>query len=321
MWSIVERMCVHMAQFIGTFERKETKYVLSEGQIALMKAGLAGLLKLDDYGATRIDSLYFDTPNRDIIARSLEKPIYKEKLRVRAYGDANPESPVFVELKKKFKGIVYKRRMRMSRRGAEAYFSGMPYEQAQRLFPVGGTSDESAFDTTNIQIAREIDMFRNRYQQLKPSMLISCVREAWKAVDPNNPDTDIRITFDERISYVDVSHEAFDYSCAVAREDQTFALAPGRAVMEIKCAGAYPLWLVELLDRCGIRPQSFSKYGTAYTIVSSMEARKRTIAMRQHRPLPTPASLRTPTRTRTRRSRAAIAFSAFFRRKPASAAL
>ena len=260
-----------MAGFITTFERKETKYVLNADQVRLMKKGLAGRLELDEYGQTRIDSLYFDTPNRDLISRSVEKPLYKEKLRVRAYGDAHPGSPVFIEIKKKFKGIVYKRRVRMSRSGAEAYFRGMPYEEAQRRFPVNGADDPSALSSVNVQIAREIDSFCSRHAGIGPSMVISCMREAWKPVDPRDPETDIRITFDERISFVDVSQAPFDYDAAVAAEGRDYALAPGDAVMEIKCAGSYPMWLVRLLDACAIRPRSFSKYGTSYEIIASRQ--------------------------------------------------
>ena len=257
-----------MAGFITTFERKEKKYVITAEQILRMKAGLAGKLMLDDYGATRIDSLYFDTPARDLISRSIEKPIYKEKLRVRAYGDAQPDSPVFIEIKKKFKGVVYKRRVSLSRAGAQAYFEGVPFEEAQRRFPIAGEARFDSRSVANLQIAREIDEFRSRYDQLGPSMLISCMREAWKPIDPNDPDTDLRITFDERISYVDVAQSGFDYDTAVAAEGHDFALDPSMAVMEIKCAGAYPLWLGQLLDECGIRPRSFSKYGSSYAIVS-----------------------------------------------------
>jgi hypothetical protein len=259
-----------MAGFIGTFKRKETKYVLDAKQIAQVKQMLSGRMRVDDYGVTRIDSLYFDTPNRSIISRSLEKPLYKEKLRVRSYGDARKDSPVFVELKKKYKGIVYKRRVRMSRAGADAYLKGMPFEDAQSSYPIEGVVAEPT--DVDVQIAHEIDAFRSRYEDLAPSMVISCMREAWQAVDPNDPETDVRITFDEAISYVDVADERFDYESAVAREGYDFAISAGSAVMEIKCAGAYPLWLVQLLDACDAYPKSFSKYGMAYRFVMAKQA-------------------------------------------------
>ena len=75
-----------MASFTDTFERKEVKYRLNAKQHREVLDALAGRMAADEYGRTRITSLYFDTPTRDLIARSLEKPLYKEKLRVRWYG-------------------------------------------------------------------------------------------------------------------------------------------------------------------------------------------------------------------------------------------
>jgi NOL1/NOP2/fmu family ribosome biogenesis protein len=120
-----------MATSGDTFERKEKKYLITAEQCEAIKAGLANRMALDAYGATRIDSLYLDTPDRSLICRSLEKPLYKEKLRIRSYGAFSEAETVYVEIKKKYKGIVYKRRVRMSREGARAYALGMPYEQAQ----------------------------------------------------------------------------------------------------------------------------------------------------------------------------------------------
>ena len=253
-----------MAGFIGTFERKETKYVLEEHQIAAFKQALSDYMRLDDYGVTRIDSLYFDTPDQLLIQRSLEKPSYKEKLRIRSYGDAIPDSAVFVEIKKKYKGIVYKRRVRMSRAAAEAYFLGLTYEEAQQVFPL--SKDHDALSKTNIQIAREIDAFRRRYEHIQPAMVISCKREAWKELSPESDANEVRITFDEDISYVDVLGKPFNYDFILSHEGEWFALDQGKAVMEIKCGGAYPLWLVKMLDEFEIYPQSFSKYGRAYTV-------------------------------------------------------
>ena len=266
-----------MAGFIGTFKRKEKKYVLAPEQAEMMKRLLSDRLRLDEYGETRIDSLYFDTPDRALIARSLEKPVYKEKLRVRAYGDAELDSSVFVEIKKKFKGIVYKRRVRMSRAGAGSFLSGVPFEEAQERFPIAGREGADAGEGVTAidrQIAREIEAFLTRYESLEPSMVVSCIREAWKAIDPDDAESDVRITFDGDISYVDVAGGRFDYDDAVAKEGRDFVLDGGKVLMEVKCAGAYPLWLVQLLDECGVKPQSFSKYGSAYKIVGAPQVER-----------------------------------------------
>ena len=245
-----------MATKSDTFERKEKKYLITAEQCRAIKRGLASRMRLDDYGATRIDSLYLDTDDRSLICRSLEKPLYKEKLRVRSYGALSEASVVFVEIKKKYKGIVYKRRVRMSMKGSRAYLEGMSYEQAQTQYPVDIAHPDKDIKPGSIQIAREIDAFFARHTGLKPSMVISCLREAWCPLDSVDGDCVDRITFDEDITYVDLMD-----SSSVKRNRVT---APGQVVMEIKCAGGYPLWLSELLSAYDVYPRSFSKYGNAF---------------------------------------------------------
>lgn len=245
-----------MATAADTFERKEKKYLITKGQCQAIKAGLSAHMRLDDYGATRIDSLYLDTPDRSLICRSLEKPLYKEKLRIRSYGPFSEAESVFVEIKKKYKGIVYKRRVRMSKRAMEGYLDGASYEEAVKAHPISKEALASDLAYGKVQIARELDAFFNRYEKLAPSMLISCLREAWCKIDPDDADCVDRITFDEDISYIDLMEQS-----SVMRRSVT---APGQVVMEIKCAGGYPVWLCELLSSVGAYPRSFSKYGNAY---------------------------------------------------------
>ena len=250
------RKGVAMATSGDTFERKEKKYLITAEQCAAIKDALAGRMALDAYGATRIDSLYLDTPDRSLICRSLEKPLYKEKLRIRSYGAFSETDTVFIEIKKKYKGIVYKRRIRMSKSGMDEYLKGMPYEEAQRSFPVAASNAAADLAPGKIQIARELDAFFKRYEGLEPSMVISCLREAWAPVDPDDEDCVDRITFDEDINYIDLFE-----SGSAARRPVT---GNGMVVMEIKCAGGYPVWLCDLLSSVGAYPRSFSKYGNAY---------------------------------------------------------
>ena len=246
-----------MATAGDTFERKEKKYLVTAEQCRAIKEALASHMRLDDYGATRIDSLYLDTPDRSLICRSLEKPVYKEKMRIRSYGPFSEARSVFVEIKKKYKGIVYKRRVIMSTEGARAFYSGeLSYEEACAQFPLEGTNPEKMLAPGKVQIAREIDAFLHRYEGLAPSMLISCLREAWCPLDPDDEDCVDRITFDEDICYVDLMNPSSAQRCRVTGPDQV--------VMEIKCAGGYPVWLCDLLTEVGAFPRSFSKYGNAY---------------------------------------------------------
>ena len=247
---------VVMATSGDTFQRKEKKYLLTAEQCAAIKQGLAGKMALDAYGATRIDSLYLDTPDRSLICRSLEKPLYKEKLRIRSYGAFSDAETVFLEIKKKYKGIVYKRRVRMSKAAMDEYLNGASYEEAQRNHPVSSEALADDLAAGKVQIARELDAFFRRYEGLAPSMVISCVREAWAPIDPLHEDCVDRITFDEDISYVDLLEPG-----AAARRPVT---GNGMVVMEVKCAGGYPVWLCGLLSSVGAYPRSFSKYGNAF---------------------------------------------------------
>ena len=249
-----------MASFTDTFERKEVKYRLNAKQHREVLDALAGRMVADEYGRTRITSLYFDTPTCDLIARSLEKPLYKEKLRVRWYGTPTSGERVYVEIKKKYDGIVYKRRVGCSLTAAYAYLMGrVPYENACVQNPLSDQlQQDEALTLHSIQIAREIDAFTARYRNLRPSMYIVCERTAYAPV-PGADAEGLRITFDSGVAYRDV--------LAGEREaGSTFhpLLSLGETIMEVKTAGSYPSWLVEVLSGCQAYPSSFSKYGAAY---------------------------------------------------------
>ena len=249
-----------MASFTDTFERKEVKYRLNAKQHREVLDALAGRMAADEYGRTRITSLYFDTPTRDLIARSLEKPLYKEKLRVRWYGTPTSGERVYVEIKKKYDGIVYKRRVGCSLTAAYAYLMGrVPYENACMQNPLSDQlQQDEALTLHSIQIAREIDAFAARYGNLRPSMYIVCERTAYAPVSGADAEG-LRITFDSGVAYRDVLAGEREAGSAFHP-----LLGLGETIMEVKTAGAYPSWLVEVLGGCQAYPSSFSKYGAAY---------------------------------------------------------
>ena len=98
-------------QIQSCFERYEKKYMLTPAQLRVMLTGMKAHMVPDQYGKYTICNIYYDTPDWRLIRASLEKPVYKEKLRVRSYGVAAPDGKAFVEIKKKFDGVVYKRRI------------------------------------------------------------------------------------------------------------------------------------------------------------------------------------------------------------------
>ena len=219
-----------------TFKRYEIKYLLTEQQKRSILQVMQPYMKLDQYGRTTIRNVYLDTDNFRLIRRSLEKPAYKEKLRVRSYQTVSPENPVFVELKKKYKSVVNKRRLILTESQAMACF--------RQGFPL----------PVHSQIADEIEYFRSYYKDLYPTVFLSYEREAFYAVDGS----DLRVTFDENILYRrdDLSLGSSIYGTPLIGEDQT--------LMEIKTAGGLPLWMSHALSRLKLYRTSFSKYGSAY---------------------------------------------------------
>lgn len=245
-----------MAQAISEiFERQEKKYLLGRTQLRHIKSAFEGHLEVDEYGRTGIYSLYLDTPTYDLANHSLEKPSFKEKLRVRCYGDPEPDSTVFVEIKRKFRGTVFKRRIMMSLSAASAWLSGVGYLDAVSLFPLADDELASrAYSGLNRQIAEEVEYMLGFYEDLAPRMLIVSERTAWRGVE----DGTLRATFDERVTWRSATSLLDGDAGAVD------LLEPGECLMELKCLDAYPRWLVDALEDSRIYPRSFSKYGSAY---------------------------------------------------------
>ena len=219
-----------------TFKRYELKYLLNKKEKEEMLLAMKPHMKLDDYGRTVIRNIYFDTENFRLIRRSLEKPVYKEKLRIRSYKPVQITDPVFVEIKKKYKSVVYKRRLLLPEKTVmESFRTGEP-------LPVCS------------QIGDEIQYFREYYKNLQPSVFLSYEREAFYSLDGS----DFRVTFDENILYRrnDISLGSEIYGHPLLGKQQT--------LMEIKTSGGIPLWMSETLTKHHLYKTSFSKYGSAY---------------------------------------------------------
>ena len=209
--------------------------MLDANQLSMLKNEMKNYMIADEHGKSTICSLYFDTPQYLLIRRSMDHPMYKEKLRLRSYGVADKDTTVFVELKKKYDSVVYKRRVAMTEAEACDYLLGR----------------RQVMDT---QITREIDYCMDMYKGIAPAMLLSYEREAYYAKD----DHEFRVTFDQNILWRDYDLNLCSgiYGNPILKENQT--------LMEVKTAGAIPMWMVRFLRDNGIYKTSFSKYGTAY---------------------------------------------------------
>jgi len=225
-----------MAGFKDVFQRIEVKYLLDDMQYTELRKRLEGMAEVDSYGKTSILNIYFDTPDYKLIERSLEKPVYKEKLRLRTYGVADDDTNAFIEIKKKYKGVVYKRRI------------SMPYKKAMEYLVDGKRPEQRS------QISDEIDYFLKYYKGIRPAMAISYDRIAMAGTK----DPDLRITFDTNIRW---RTDKLSLKEGNVGKD---ILLPGQHLMELKIAGAMSIELAKILDELNIRKTSFSKYGKGY---------------------------------------------------------
>lgn len=222
-------------EFKSVFKRYELKYLMDTEQTAAVKDALQEHMGLDRFGHSTIRNIYFDTPDYLLARRSIARPIYKEKLRFRSYARPSENDEVFVELKKKYDSVVYKRRLVMPLRDAEEWFCG------------DGEGPDS-------QIGEEIGFMKVRYPGIGPAMFLSYDREAYCA----GSCADLRITIDTNIlaRTGDTRLSSGIYGHSVLPE--------GYTLMEIKTMYGYPEWLTSLLSANRLYKSSFTKYGNAY---------------------------------------------------------
>lgn len=222
--------------FINVMKRYELKFRLSKEQLAFFKSEISKYMKVDQYGLTTISSLYYDTPDCSLINKSIEKPKFKEKIRLRSYGPATETSPVYLEIKRKLDSIVYKRRIRTTEKEVSKFLAG-DYE----------------FDKE--QISRELNAFKEEHPKLEPKYLIIVDRVAYY-----QEDSDLRITLDTNPKY-----RNYDLNLH-SSNDGIPLVEEGGAILEIKVQYSVPLWLSDILARGKIYKTSFSKVGTAHVL-------------------------------------------------------
>ena len=229
---------------IEVFNRYEKKYMVDERTFDRLIVRLSDYMALDAYNMEHefygISNIYYDTPNDELIRRSIEKPVYKEKLRLRAYGVPELDDDVYVEIKKKYKDMVNKRRTSMKLSQAYAYLNENQFLNLEQK-------------TMNRQVLHEIDYFKNFYG-LVPKVYIAYDRRAYFEIN----DGDFRLTFDTNIR-TRRKHLRLEEDL-----EGTRLLPEGQFLMEVKILNAAPMWFAKLMAECDVKPVSFSKYGTEY---------------------------------------------------------
>ncbi len=226
------------------FNRAEKKYIITDEVFRTLRTKLEEHMLPDSFCRSSefytICNIYYDTPDHQLIRRSIEKPIYKEKLRLRSYGIVTPKDKVYLEVKKKFNGYVNKRRC------------SMQLEEVCRYIETGRRSEGKK--TSTEQVLKEIDFMLKRYPELAPTLYLSYDRIALYG----NEKADFRVTFDTNIK---TRRYELGLDQGIYGE---LLLPPGIWVMEAKTNRAIPYWFTRLLSEYQIYPDNFSKYGAEY---------------------------------------------------------
>lgn len=228
---------------IEVFNRVEKKYLIDESTYQTFRELIEPYMETDAFCSDdkfySINNIYYDTDTNELIRNSIEKPVYKEKLRLRSYGIPTPDDMVFLEIKKKFNGVVNKRR------------TVIGLSRAYDLLDNGIVPDER--DYLNMQVVRELKYFIGFYNPV-PKLFLKYDRKALFGKE----DRDLRITFDKNI------RTRRDNLRLEAGDDGELLLEEGTLLMEIKTTTSFPLWLTSILTKYEIKGVSFSKYGTEY---------------------------------------------------------
>lgn len=218
-----------------TFQRLEKKYIVNGKQYHALMKHLLPYIQEDEFSESTICNIYYDTMQYDLITQSIQKPPYKEKLRLRSYGIPTKDSIVYLEIKKKCKGVVNKRRVAMTLKEAIAYI------------------EEGVKPSKTSQILSEIDYFLAFYNPVA-KVYVAYDRLPYVCIDHPG----IRITFDRNV------RRRYDHLSLAHGDEGVPILSNDEVIMEIKVEDAYPLWLTKILSDLCIYPASFSKYGRVF---------------------------------------------------------
>ena len=225
---------------IEIFSRKEQKYLINRKQYNELVEELAPYMRDDKNGVNgryTVSSLYFDNPQKDIYFETKNKVKYRQKLRLRVYGDIEQNMKAFFEIKQKHGKVVNKRRLTV------------PLEEANRYLMSGGGGDLTGYQVSNLQVLREIDYFLKFYG-LQPEMVVSYDRHALHGQD----DANLRMTFD-----LNLRCRKDELNLAKGSHGDFF-IDPDLVVLEVKVDHSVPLWLARILQKLACEQRSASKF-------------------------------------------------------------
>lgn len=213
---------------IEVFTRREQKYLITIDQYNLLLEHIMPYMQPDPFGIDgkyTVSSLYFDSKNHNIYFETKNKLDFRQKLRLRIYDNTELDSLSFFEVKQKHNNVVNKRRM------------SLPLHEAYTYISAVDDGNLSRFNTSNLQVFREIDRFRKLYR-LRPEMVVSYDRHAIYGID----DPELRMTFDFNLRCRNQ-----DLHLENGSSEQNF-IHQDLVVVEVKINDSVPLWLTRILQ-------------------------------------------------------------------------
>jgi len=237
-----------------TFERREKKILIDNSKVADFTRDICEYMVPDEYNIDgepyMISNLYFDDELDSVIMHSVSKPRYKEKLRVRSYGVPDENTKVFIEIKKKLRGVGTKRRAKITLAQLNEYLATGKHPNGIKYI------DE--------QVLCEIDYYRQTYD-VYPKVYISYMRNAYFGKENKN----FRVTIDKEITT-----RRYDLDLSLGSYGDQL-LPEGKSLLEIKFDGAVPFWFARIMSKYSLSFGSYSKYGTEYkTLQRSLKRSK-----------------------------------------------
>jgi hypothetical protein len=229
----------------NTFQRMEKKTTLPADAARELRERILPRMIPDEHNPDGepyvVCNLYFDEADEHVIRTSVDRPYYKEKLRLRSYGTPAAGDKVFLEIKKKQDGVGTKRRAKL------------PYSDAVRFLETG--IHPAVLPYVDEQVLREIDYYRACHR-VAPTVYVSYLRAAYH--DAENPD--FRVTFD-----TDLLSRRYDLRLDAGRYGSPL-LTEGTTLLEVKFKGAVPFWFARTMSEFGLSFHTFSKVGTDFKL-------------------------------------------------------
>ena len=226
-----------------TFERREKKMLIDNSAVDDFVNDILEYMTPDEYNVGgepyMISNIYFDDDGDNVIRHSVSKPLFKEKLRIRSYGVPDKDTKVYIEIKRKLKGVGTKRRAKL------------PLWQLNEYLETGKHPEDIKY--INEQVLCEVDYYRSTYN-VYPKVYISYMRNAYFGKDNKK----LRLTLDR-----DITVRRYDLDLSLGSYGDKL-LPEGKALLEIKFEGAVPLWFARVMSKYSLNFLSYSKYGTEF---------------------------------------------------------